>query len=314
MVDNEFIIIIPFCFRGIKATIWEGGVRGVGLIHSPLLKTQSYVSEQMFHVTDWLPTLYTAAGGDATTLKNLDGFDSWAMLNLNSSAVRTEILHNIDPIDNASAIRVGEYKLIVGNIQQAAWAGWYPPYQLSGDEYFLHYSNFSSQLHEPQGRLAQRQILQEQYRSYWPPDVVSRIEKLHAFSEQSGLYTNSYSNLGNHLKMKHKHLSSFKNSERILTFEVEKNIKFKSGTVGGVPVTVECGPMPANASTNCDKLLTPCLFHIPSDPCEYYNIAQQNPDLVSSVLVFRVSWPILRFMCQFKSCSLFMVYCCMAVH
>uniref|UniRef100_A0A336L4S7 CSON000251 protein n=1 Tax=Culicoides sonorensis TaxID=179676 RepID=A0A336L4S7_CULSO len=60
--------------RGAKYNLWEGGVRGVGLMWSPLLKNQQRVSHQMMHITDWLPTLYTAAGGDASTLpRNLDG-------------------------------------------------------------------------------------------------------------------------------------------------------------------------------------------------------------------------------------------------
>ncbi|CAG5130887.1 unnamed protein product [Candidula unifasciata] len=269
--------------RGVKATIWEGGVRGVGLIHSPLLSKQGYVSEQMFHVTDWLPTLYTAAGGNASSLANLDGFNSWDMLNSNGSAVRTEMLHNIDPIANESAIRVGDYKLIVGNLQYPGWAGWFPPYQLSGDEHLLHYLNFTDQLYEPKGRIAKRQLLQEQYRSYWPPEVVARTEELYSFSEQSGLYTNRYSSKENERKVKNNHLSSFK-SERILTFETEKNMQSKSGRISESPVIVQCGPKPANASTNCNSTVSPCLYHIPSDPCEYNNIAQQNPDVVTRIL------------------------------
>ena len=42
--------------------MWEGGVRGAGLIWSPRIKGPGRVSEEMFHITDWLPTLYRAAG------------------------------------------------------------------------------------------------------------------------------------------------------------------------------------------------------------------------------------------------------------
>nr|CAD7423308.1 unnamed protein product [Timema monikensis] len=48
--------------RGLKDTLWEGGVRVPGFIWSPLLQQTPRVSNQMMHITDWLPTLYTAAG------------------------------------------------------------------------------------------------------------------------------------------------------------------------------------------------------------------------------------------------------------
>lgn len=49
--------------RGVKNTLWEGGVRGAGLIWSPLLKKESKVSDQMMHISDWMPTIIEAAGG-----------------------------------------------------------------------------------------------------------------------------------------------------------------------------------------------------------------------------------------------------------
>lgn len=50
--------------RGVKHTLWEGGVRGVGLLWSPLLARPMRVAQQMMHITDWLPTLYSVAGGE----------------------------------------------------------------------------------------------------------------------------------------------------------------------------------------------------------------------------------------------------------
>ncbi|ESO90112.1 hypothetical protein LOTGIDRAFT_206748 [Lottia gigantea] len=188
--------------RGLKATLWEGGVRGNGLIYSPLLQTQRYVSQQMMHVTDWLPTLFRAAGGDPNGLRNMDGFDMWDMLSYNDDhSPRTDILHNIDPIEQKAAIRVNDYKLLTGNIDMR-YDGWYPPYQLEED-----------------------------------------TEKI-------------YNDRQNVVNMKVPHTT----------------------------VKVQCGQKPANASTNCDPKVYPCLYHIPSDPCEYNNIAASNHDLVLELL------------------------------
>ncbi|XP_052794795.1 arylsulfatase B-like [Mya arenaria] len=122
-----------FPLRGVKATLWEGGMRGTGFIHSPLLKQSGYVSTHMIHVTDWLPTLYSAAGGKHRNLKHLDGYNMWHVLSKNSKSPRNEILHNIDPLNKKSSIRVGDLKLLVGNVNMQ-WDGWYPPWQNAGDQ------------------------------------------------------------------------------------------------------------------------------------------------------------------------------------
>lgn len=45
--------------RGIKDTLFEGGVRDVAFIWSPLIVQSGRVSNDLVHVTDWLPTLLT---------------------------------------------------------------------------------------------------------------------------------------------------------------------------------------------------------------------------------------------------------------
>lgn len=47
--------------RGTKGTLWEGGVRGIGIVWSKLLKQQPRIENNLMHITDWLPTLYFAA-------------------------------------------------------------------------------------------------------------------------------------------------------------------------------------------------------------------------------------------------------------
>ncbi|RUS90319.1 hypothetical protein EGW08_001917, partial [Elysia chlorotica] len=136
-----------FPLRGLKNSLWEGGVRGVGLVHSPLLSRQGYVSNQMLHVCDWLPTLVSAAGGRSLLDETapLDGVDAWAMLSHDGPPVRSEMLHNIDPLEVKAALRVGPYKLLVGQIN-LEYGQWFPPFQLSGDETRLHYLNFTDDL------------------------------------------------------------------------------------------------------------------------------------------------------------------------
>ena len=58
--------------RGGKASVWEGGVRGVAFIHSKLLKSPGRTSMDLFHCTDWLPTLVSMAGGEVPLEKPKD--------------------------------------------------------------------------------------------------------------------------------------------------------------------------------------------------------------------------------------------------
>lgn len=77
------------CFQ-VKNTLWEGGVRGAGLLWSPLLKRPKRVASQIFHITDWLPTLYSAAGADAKYRAVYEEHACWHKLN--SSHLLTELL------------------------------------------------------------------------------------------------------------------------------------------------------------------------------------------------------------------------------
>ncbi|XP_066285655.1 arylsulfatase B-like isoform X2 [Branchiostoma lanceolatum] len=126
--------------RGFKNTLWEGGVRGVGFVSSPLLKSKGTTSDALIHISDWFPTIVRLAGGSNIGTKPLDGYDVWDTISEGKASPRTEILHNINPLirqvnsnsvmfqdhnifDTSirAAIRSGDWKLITGKPGNADW-------------------------------------------------------------------------------------------------------------------------------------------------------------------------------------------------
>ncbi|XP_010764665.1 arylsulfatase I [Notothenia coriiceps] len=136
--------------KGGKGTYWEGGIRAVGFVHSPLLKKKGVVSRALIHVSDWFPTLLGLAGAPQSN-HSLDGHDVWETISKGWPSPRTEILFNIDPVsrkpgdpydkalvlngfgiwDTAvrAAIRAGDWKLLTGNVGDGDWI---PPHALPG--------------------------------------------------------------------------------------------------------------------------------------------------------------------------------------
>ncbi|XP_062979388.1 arylsulfatase I [Elgaria multicarinata webbii] len=132
--------------RGRKGTYWEGGVRGIGFVHSPLLKRKRRTSRALIHITDWYPTLVTLARGNMSEADGLDGYNVWPAISEGKECPRTEILHNIDPLYNharygslesgfgiwntavQASIRVGDWKLLTGD---PGYSDWIPPQTLT---------------------------------------------------------------------------------------------------------------------------------------------------------------------------------------
>lgn len=141
-----------FPLRGCKGGYFDGGMRAVGAITGPLAK-KSYVSRALHHVSDWLPTLLTAAARglpdedgnvpfpharfDASATRDGelpflpgDGVDNWDAINAGAPSARAELLHvaqaNGSVLD-AHAIRVGDMKLLwhpAGTDCSTSHAGW----------------------------------------------------------------------------------------------------------------------------------------------------------------------------------------------
>jgi len=125
--------------RGTKGTLFEGGTRAIGFVHSPLLLKNRNISRNLMHAVDWLPTLLSAIGTDIAQTTGLDGIDQWPALTqgfqrsdsldekdsnvvLNETiqlptlpTTRVEVLYNIKEVPFMAALRVGRYKLIWGS-------------------------------------------------------------------------------------------------------------------------------------------------------------------------------------------------------
>ncbi|XP_063698188.1 arylsulfatase B-like [Culicoides brevitarsis] len=98
--------------RGTKNTPWEAGVRVPAMIWSPLLQTKAKINNNLFHISDWLPTLLTAAN-ISYNQSTLDGVNHWMELTQSPEIPsRNELLVNIDPIDDWSAVIKDNFKLV----------------------------------------------------------------------------------------------------------------------------------------------------------------------------------------------------------
>ena len=109
--------------RGTKGTLYEGGTRAIGFIHSPLLKTAGSTYTNLMHAVDWLPTLLSAIGQGSMPTSGLNGVNHWeALNNKNKPAPRDEIVYNVKEKPFMAAIRVGDYKMIWGSrTQRDTW-------------------------------------------------------------------------------------------------------------------------------------------------------------------------------------------------
>ncbi|XP_043275094.1 arylsulfatase B-like [Venturia canescens] len=114
-----------FPLRGTKYTLYEGGVRGVAAIWSPRLLGMANVSNNLIHVTDWLPTLYAAAGGNVTDLGDIDGVNHWPHFSKGKSSPRESLLLNIDELAPTEGAIHRRFKLVRGSYKQGYYDQYY---------------------------------------------------------------------------------------------------------------------------------------------------------------------------------------------
>lgn len=123
--------------RGVKTTQWEGGIRTPGVIWSPVLGRHIY--DQLIHITDWMPTLISAAGGSLEGIL-LDGVDQWQALQGNEASRRRETLLQYDEVMHIYAVRRDNWKIANGSNWGGEADGYYghsgtefahPPYNIT---------------------------------------------------------------------------------------------------------------------------------------------------------------------------------------
>lgn len=125
--------------RGGKFTFWQGGVRGLSFIASPLIPAgrAGATWDGLAHAADWYTTIADIAKidpADNTGPLPPDGVALWDAMVLNKTSPRTELVINIDAQSGFSSLRQGRWKLVDGypGSGNEAWDGWVP--LPSGDE------------------------------------------------------------------------------------------------------------------------------------------------------------------------------------
>ena len=158
---------LNYPYRGWKDSAWEGGFRGLGLLYAPaFLPRPGREYEPLLWVGDWYKTLVlgaalandnaASAAAARTALAPLlragpiDSIDHWMAIRSTSDATlpppRTEILlagvDIVAPWSRRGAIRVGRYKLILGDWGDPRWcdlnrSGFSPAYPAPRGNAFL---------------------------------------------------------------------------------------------------------------------------------------------------------------------------------
>lgn len=128
--------------RGGKRSIFEGGIRSVAFVHSPLLKVKGRAMNDLIHVVDWMSTFedIISDGYRKRPLYHIkerpktDSISAWKAISKGVPGKRKKFLININtkgsvkcgPNNPFKGIRKNQWKLIVGG--GGPPAGWYNPY------------------------------------------------------------------------------------------------------------------------------------------------------------------------------------------
>ncbi|XP_035224042.1 arylsulfatase J-like [Stegodyphus dumicola] len=282
--------------RGSKYNMWEGGIRGTAFVWSPLLeKTDGIVSTHMMHMSDWLPTLYSLAGGDVKNLGDIDGFDMWPTICCNTTSAREVILHNIDPEWKVEAIRKGKYKLLKGSVFNGNFDGWFDKEGKKKENIPFAENDI----------MVQRKIYKKFAQESKVRAIISKYQQS-SVSRHTGSMTDSYCMMEDHNSDSFSEESGISDNvqdsgiydsnedcgsdicddgisgeDSVISDSI--SILSHNQEISRSPLEVYCGVKPENASTNCKPMDSACLFNLEEDPCEYNNLAYSLPSVVKEL-------------------------------
>ncbi|XP_055627337.1 arylsulfatase B-like isoform X2 [Toxorhynchites rutilus septentrionalis] len=112
--------------RGQKNSPWEGATRNAAVIWSPLLRERQRVSNQFIHISDWLPTLASAANVPYPLYDlGIDGIDQWEALSYDTGSPRKVVLNMIDEIFGYSSYMQDGFKYVNGTTLNGNYDEWF---------------------------------------------------------------------------------------------------------------------------------------------------------------------------------------------
>jgi len=123
-VDNggvPYAGALNYPLRGAKTTLYEGGVRSPGFIHAPNIFSESYDYHDLFHVSDFFPTLATMVmssrnkSADVVQMADMDGVDHFLAMESKKQGPRKNVHIHRDWDRDGHAYRRGPWKIIVGH-------------------------------------------------------------------------------------------------------------------------------------------------------------------------------------------------------
>ena len=116
-VDYDFFESVGE-LRGLKGSLYEGGVRVPTMVRWPGRIKPNSLSAQVGGFEDWMPTLLEMVGAEAATPADIDGISLAATLRGEEQAPRPFLYREFPSYGGQQSVRVGDWKAIRQNMNR----------------------------------------------------------------------------------------------------------------------------------------------------------------------------------------------------